>query len=69
MGNTDFTKNWEHGPGAPVGYASSAFRVAHVQGRRKMKGKERHNEQISLHGADGYTVNIHEFMIATIKLL
>ena len=37
--------------------------------RRKRKRKLRHVEQISFHGADGYTATIHEFMMTTIKLL
>ena len=47
MRNSDFTKNWEHGPGATVGKASSAFLEtpaellikSQVRGSRKRKEK------------------------------
>ena len=78
MSNYDSTKNSENGPGAPVGKASSAlfFRntaelliKSQVQGRRKRKGKLSHVEQTGFHGAGGYTVAIHKFIITTINVL
>ena len=79
MSNSYSTENWEQGPGAPVhvGSGSSAFLETpaellirnQVRGRRKRKGNIWHDEQISFHGANEYTVTIHEFMMATIRIL
>ena len=76
MSNSDSTKCWEHGPGVPVGLASSArntHRVAHknVTSWKDERGKENYDtfKQISFHGSDRYIVTIQEFLKTTIKLL
>ena len=67
MINSDSTKIWQRGSGAPVGLASSAF--LETPAELHIKSHVRGVEQISFHGANGYTVRIHEFMVTTIKFL
>ena len=63
MCTSDSIKNWEHGPGAPVGYASSAFLetpteflIKVVRGRRK--GKWKKNTQSIKSGSHNSTQSV-----------
>ena len=63
--------NCEHRQGASSAFLELPAELlieSHILGRQKKEGKQRHGDQISFHGADIYTITIHEVMM-TIKPL